>query len=96
MATIAAVIAPSTSTSGRLDDEIAKIEPNRIEIVAPVVLLSLVPRYRNSAARPKPKPSTIPVARSRPRTRWMPISSIAAEAATEIPGNPQSGPIPIR
>jgi len=57
-----------------------KIEPNKMLNDAPVVVLYWVPRYRNSAARPRAAPSTTPVATSRPRRRWMPIISMNAAA----------------
>ena len=93
---VAIATAPNTATSGRVAVSSAKIEPNRIVTVAPVVLCEVVPRYRNRAASPNPAPSTIPVARSRPRARWIPISSMIPAAATEIPTNPHSGAIPTR
>ena len=52
--------------------------------------------YRNSAARPRPAPSTIPVARSRPRGRCTPIMSITPAASTPIPAKPHSGLTPAR
>ena len=73
-----------------------KMEPNRIVIVAPVTLLCVVSQYRNSAARPSPAPRTMPVARSRPRGRWMPIMSMTPAASTPTPTKPHSGLIPTR
>ena len=74
----------------------ANIDPNRIVIVAPVVLVWVVSQYRNRAARPSAAPRTIPVARSRPRGRRIPIMSMIPAASTLVPANPQIGLIPRR
>ncbi len=66
---ISALAPPNPSTIGTIDELSVNMEPNRIVTVAPVVLVEVVDRYRNSAASPKPAPSTIPVATSRPRAR---------------------------
>src|SRR5579875_2140915 len=94
--TIVRVSPVSTATSGRVASERVKIEPNSTLPVAPVALLSVAARYRNSAANPKPAPSTTPVATSRPRARWTPRNSIAPAAASARPKNPHTGAIPVR
>lgn len=50
-----------------------------MEFVAPVVLDAEASRYRKSAASPRDAPSTIPVARSRPRGRRIPIDSSGSD-----------------
>src|SRR5437763_7620077 len=85
-ATIAGIVPGST----------ANRDPKRIVTVAPVVLLMVVPRYSSSAAMPRLAPSTMPVARSRPRGRWMPISSMTAAAPTADARKPHSAPTPAR
>ena len=72
------------------------MDPNRTLTATPVVEVWVVSQNRNSAARPSPAPRTIPVARSRPRGRRIPIMSITAAARTPTPANPSSGLTPIR
>ena len=82
--------------TGTIDDGSVKIDPKSTFTVAPVVLDAVVSRYRNSAASPSAAPSTMPVARSRPRGRRIPIHSITPAAARFIATKPKSGLIPIR
>ena len=65
------------TTMGISEGSMVKIDPKRICWVAPVVAPVVVSKYRNSAARPVAAPRTIPVARSRPRTRCTPMASMA-------------------
>ena len=78
--TVARASSAETIRAGTVEDVSTNIEPNKIVNDAPVVELYWVPRYRNSAARPRAAPSTTPVATSRPRRRWMPIISMNAAA----------------
>ena len=78
--TVASASSAETIRAGTVEGVMTKIEPNKIVNEAPVVVLYWVPRYRNSAARPRAAPSTTPVATSRPRRRWMPIISMNAAA----------------
>ena len=77
---MASASSADTIRAGTVDGVMTKIEPNKIVNEAPVVVLYWVPRYRNSAARPRAAPSTTPVATSRPRRRWMPTISMNAAA----------------
>ena len=91
MATMARAGTPKAATSGIALVPIVNMEPNRIVTVAPVVEVDVVSQYRNNAARPRPAPRTIPVARSRPRGLRMPIMSITPAAITPVPAKPHSG-----
>ena len=82
--------------TGTIDDGSVKIDPKRTLMVAPVVLDAVESRYRNRAASPSAAPSTIPVARSRPRGRRIPIHSITPAAMRFMATNPNSGLIPSR
>ncbi len=79
------------TTSGIVEESSVKIEPNRICCAAPVVAFLVVSRYKNSAASPVAKPSTMPVAISRPRRRCTPTSSMAPAPSTPAPRKPTRG-----
>ena len=79
-----------------IDALIVNIEPNSTVIAAPVVLVEVVSKYSSSAATPRPAPRTMPVARSRPRGRRMPIMSMMPAASTPVPANPHSGLMPSK
>ena len=78
--TVASASSAEAIRAGTVEGVMTNIEPNKMVNDAPVVVLYWVPRYRNSAARPRAAPSTTPVATSRPRRRWMPIISMNAAA----------------
>ena len=87
---------PNRAMTGISELSIVNMDPNRIVIVAPLVDVNVVSQYRNSAARPSPAPRTMPVARSRPRGRRIPIMSMTPAAARLVPAKPHSGLIPSR
>ena len=86
----------NTLMMGTVDGAVAKMEPNRICCVAPVVAEVLVVRYKNNEARPIEVPRTMPVARSLPRTWRTPMASMAPAPATAPKTKPRRGLIPMR
>src|SRR5579864_3813266 len=94
--TVASASSAEVIRVGTVDGVSTKMEPNKILNDAPVVELSWVPRYRNSAARPRAAPSTTPVATSRPRRRWTPIISMNAAAPAPNARYPQNWLTPSR
>ncbi len=83
-------------TTGMVGLFTVKMDPNRMWRVAPEWADSVVSRWRNSAASPTDAPSTMPVARSRPRTRRMPIRSMTTAPTTPAPTKPSTGLAPTR
>ncbi len=94
--TMARATAPQAITSGTTVGLSVNMEPNKIVTAAPVAAVCVVSQYSSSAAIPSPAPRTIPVARSRPRGRRIPIMSITPAASTPVPAKPSSGLMPSR
>ncbi len=95
--TMARATAPQAMTSGTTVGLSVNMEPNRMVTAAPVAAVCVVSQIQEQRRQiPSPAPRTIPVARSRPRGRRIPIMSITPAASTPVPAKPSSGLMPSR